>query len=147
MVINIGIAAIGSFLASLGFAILFNIKGNHVYIAGIAGAIGGVIYKTSLLLGCSEFMAMFFASIGFSIYSEILARVCKTPVTTYIVCALIPLVPGGGMYQTMLQAIKGDMNQALATGFQTLSTAGVLVSGILIVSTLMRTIYRRRKIG
>lgn len=140
---SLWIEVVGSFLASIGFAILFNIKGKHVVIAGIAGAIGACVYKVSLVYGASEMMAIFFASICFSFYSEILARICKTPVTTYIVCALIPLVPGGGMYQTMLQALQGNIEQALATGWNTLGIAGVLVSGILIVSTLMRTIYRR----
>ena len=141
---NLIIEVIGSFLASIGFAILFNIKGKHVIIAGLAGAIGACVYKMALLYDCSEMMAIFIASLCFSFYSEIFARICKTPVTTYIVCALIPLVPGGGMYQTMLQALQGNIDQALTTGLNTLSIAGVLVSGILIVSTLMRTVYRRR---
>lgn len=141
---NVLIEVIGSFLASIGFAILFNIKGKHVIIAGLAGAMGACVYKVALWYKCSELMAIFISSLCFSFYSESLARICKTPVTTYIVCALIPFVPGGGMYQTMLEALQGNIDQALKTGFNTLSIAGVLVSGILIVSTLMRTIYRRR---
>ena len=42
----------------------------------------------------------------------------------FLVCALIPLVPGGGMYRTMLAAIRGDAQQTLNMGLQTLSIAG-----------------------
>ena len=130
-----------SFLASLGFGILFNIKGKNLILAGIGGAIGGMVYKLVLFLGGSEMIAMFSGSVVFSLYSEILARVCKTPVTTFIICALIPLVPGGGMYRTMQQAIAGNIDKALAIGLNTISIAGVLVLGILLVSTLMRAFY------
>ena len=88
---------------------------------------------------------MFSGSVVFSLYSEILARVCKTPVTTFIICALIPLVPGGGMYRTMQQAIAGNIDKALAIGLNTISIAGVLVLGILLVSTLMRAFYHMQK--
>lgn len=134
-----------SFLASLGFGILFNIKGKNLILAGIGGAIGGMVYKIVLYLGGSEMTAMFFGAVAFSLYSEIFARVCKTPVTTFIVCALIPLVPGGGMYRTMQQAIAGNIDKALAIGLNTISIAGVLVLGILIVSTLMRVFYHVQK--
>ena len=134
-----------SFLASLGFGILFNIKGKNLILAGIGGAIGGMVYKLVLFLGGSELIAMFSGSVVFSLYSEILARVCKTPVTTFIICALIPLVPGGGMYRTMQQAIAGNIDKALAIGLNTISIAGVLVLGILLVSTLMRAFYHMQK--
>ena len=138
-------AIFASFLASLGFGVLFNIKGNKLFLAGIGGGIGGGVYSWILLLGYGEMIAMFFGSIAFSLYSEIFARLFKTPVTIFIICALIPLVPGGGMYRTMLQAIQGHASEALALGLNTLSTAGVLVLGILIVSTIMRAIYKPKK--
>ncbi|MEF9967093.1 MAG: threonine/serine exporter family protein [Longicatena sp.] len=136
---------ISSFMATLGFGILFNIKGKKLIFAGIGGAIGGVLYHLGLNLGLSNMMAMFTASVGFSLYSEILARICKTPVTTFVICALIPLVPGGGMYRMMLQAIQGDVMQALTIGLETLSIAGVLVLGILLVSTIMKAIYKPKR--
>lgn len=136
---------IGSFLASLGFGILFNIKGKNLILAGIGGSIGGFIYQLSMNVGLSELYAMFFASVMFSLYSEILARICKTPVTTFIICAMIPLVPGGGMYRMMLQAIHGNVMDALTIGLDTLTVAGVLALGILMTSTMMRSFYRKKK--
>ena len=136
---------VSSFLASLGFGVLFNIHGNKLFLAGIGGSIGGVVYHLSLQYGCSEMMAMFFGSISFSLYSEILARMFKTPVTTFIICALIPLVPGGGMYKTMLEAISGHADKALTLGINTMCIAGVLALGILLVSTITRAIFKTKR--
>ncbi|MEF2782108.1 MAG: threonine/serine exporter family protein [Clostridium sp.] len=133
---------IASFFASLGFGVLFNIRGKKLILAGIAGSIGGVVYHVALLYGFSELSAMFLGSMALSLYSEILARVCKTPVTTFIICALIPLVPGGGMYRMMLQAIEGNVMQALTIGLDTLTIAGVLALGILVISTIMKAIFK-----
>lgn len=138
-------AVIASFVASLGFGVLFNIRGNKLFLAGIGGSIGGGVYSYILYQGYSEMIAMFLASMAFSLYSEVIARVIKTPVTVFIICALIPLVPGGGMYRTMLQAIQGHAFEALSLGLNTLSIAGILVLGILIVSTMMRAFYKTKK--
>ena len=135
---------VGSFLATLGFGILFNIKGNKLILAGIGGAIGRGVYHICLDMQMGEMMSMFWGSIALSLYSEIFARVCKTPVTTFLAAALIPLVPGGGMYRTMLQVIQGNALESLTTGIDTMAIAGILVLGILLVSTIMKTICKPR---
>lgn len=134
-----------SFIASLGFGVLFNIKGKKLILAGIGGSIGGMTYMLVLTHAHSEMMAMFFASILFSLYSEVCARLCKSPVTTFIICALIPLVPGGTMYRMMLQAIRGNIDLALSLLLETLSAAGVLAVGILLVSTLVRGMLKTKQ--
>lgn len=136
---------IGSFIASLGFGILFNIKGKNLFLAAIGGSLGGIVYQLCFNMGASDLSAMFIASICISLYSEILARIAHTPVTTYIICALIPLVPGGGMYHTMLAAIQGKVIDALTLGLETITIAGALVLGILLVSTITKGITKRKK--
>lgn len=138
-------AGISAFLASIGFGILFNIRGKRLILAGLTGAIGGILYKYFLFLGMSELVSNFAGALGLALFGEIFARVCKTPVTTFIVCALIPLVPGGGMYYTMLEVIQGDVQEALSKGLQTLSIAGVLALGILVVSTATQVYLRIKR--
>lgn len=140
MIVIIG----SSFLATLGFGILFNIKGKELILAGIGGMLGSVVYTLSLECNSGVVLALFLGSIAFSLYSEILARICRTPVTTFIICALIPLVPGNGMYQTMKLAIDGNAIGALQKGLDTLTYAGALALGIIFVSTIMRFLLKRR---
>ncbi|ATD55027.1 threonine/serine exporter family protein [Clostridium chauvoei] len=131
---------LAAFVATIGFGILFNIKGKKLIFAGIDGAIGWFVYKLILMAGLSQVSALFIAAISISIFSEVYARILKTPVTTFIVCALIPLVPGGGMYYTMVEAITGDIMKSLETGINTLASAGALALGIIFVSTITRII-------
>jgi uncharacterized membrane protein YjjB (DUF3815 family) len=73
-------------------------------------------------------------------YSEILARILKAPVTIFSVISIIPLVPGGGMYYTMLDVIQGNINNSLNTGLNTISSAGSISAGILLASSLTKVI-------
>ncbi len=137
--------AVSGFTATVGFGVLFNIKGKKLYLAGIGGMLGGVIYSLCKMNECPEALSLFYAGVGFALYSEIFARICRTPVTTFIICALIPLVPGKGMYETMRYAVAGDAQTALQTGLDTLIYAGALALGIILVSTLMRFLCHHPK--
>jgi len=123
---------------TLGFAILFNIRGKKLLFAPLGGAISWYFY---LLLSSNDFSSMsslFLASVVGGLYSEIMARVLKTPVTTLVICSIIPLVPGSGMYYTMLESIQGNLNNSLNTGFETIASAGAIAVGILLVSSLAK---------
>lgn len=136
---------ISAFTASFGFGIIFNIKGKNLFFASLCGALGWFVYKLFLRLGATDTTSMFFASVALSAYSEIFARILKTPVTTFIIAALIPLVPGGGMYYTMYEAITGNIITSLEIGITTLVSAGVLAIGIILVSTITRTIVKSKR--
>lgn len=139
------IAGIGCFFASLGFGILFHIKGKSLIYASISGAIGGMIYHLILEISHNEILAMFCASFSFSLYSELMARLCHSPVTTFIIPGLIPLVPGGGMYEMMVHAVEGNASLLMEKGLQTLSIAGVLVLGLICASALFKMLQMIRR--
>ena len=136
-----------SFFATFGFCIAFNIRGKKKIFAAFGGAISWFIYSLPLELGLCEISSLIISSIIFSIYSEVMARIFKTPVTTFVVCALIPLVPGSGMYYTMREAVAGNISKSLELGLNTLASAGTLALGVLFVSTITRLIFaaKRRK--
>ncbi len=136
------IEVLSAFISSFAFGIVFNIKGKNLFFAALCGALGWFIYKFSIKMGSSDTTALFFAAVGLSVYSEIFARILKTPVTTFVIAALIPLVPGGGMYYTMVEAITGNVMKSLETGIKTLASAGVLALGIILVSTITKTLIK-----
>ncbi|MDO4466824.1 MAG: threonine/serine exporter family protein [Bacillota bacterium] len=138
-------AAISSGLATLGFAILFNIKRDKLFYAALTGAIGGILYKVCFHYGLGEYLSNFIAAIGLSLCSEIFARYCKTPVSTFLVCALIPLVPGGFLFRMILCVMEGTLSQAIEYSIVTISIALVLTIGILFVSTMVQLYYKARR--
>ena len=111
------IASAGSTFA---FGILFNLKGKKLIAASIGGVIGWIIYIYFKHNGTSEPGAFFLSSIGITIYSEIIARVLKTPVTSTLIASLIPLVPGSGIYFTMSYFVENKIPEATQRGIDTL---------------------------
>lgn len=131
-----------AFIATLGFGILFNVRDKNLLFASLGGALGWFAYLISMNMNNSVMMSTFIASLVISIYAEIFSRVLKNPVTLFLICALIPLAPGSGMYYTILAAVQGDIIQSLNKGIETLSIAGLIALGIITVSTLSRLIQR-----
>ncbi|ATD55326.1 threonine/serine exporter family protein [Clostridium chauvoei] len=127
-----------TFIATLGFGILFNIRGKKLFFAALGGAISWFVYLLGLSFDLTTLSALFISSLVFSLYSEIFARILKTPVTTLVICALIPLVPGGGMYYTMYEAVTGNIMKSIETGITTIASAGTLALGVIFVSTITR---------
>lgn len=131
-----------AFIASMAFALLFNVKGIKVFYASLGGGIGWLLYLTLTSQGLSTIPSLFFASMAVSAYSEIMARTIKSPVTTFIVASLIPLVPGEGMYNTMFQYVKGDVSGSLNAGYITLSSAGAIAVAVVLVSSIFRVFFQ-----
>lgn len=135
-----------AFFASLGFGIIFNIKGKNLVFAAIGGGLSWFFYLFLTQSGISNILSLFIASIIFSIYSEICARYLKTPVTTLVICALIPLVPGAGMYYTMYETISGNVSSAVQLGLDTVASAGALALGVIFVSTITKQVTNLKKV-
>ncbi|MBU3091914.1 threonine/serine exporter family protein [Clostridium sp. CF011] len=133
-----------AFLSSLSFGILFNIRGKNLVIAALGGGISWFTYLLASRLQASIVFSLFFASMVGSIYSEIMARIYKNPVTIFVICAIIPLVPGGGMYYSTLEAVKGNFNAALSKGAETLFSAISIAIGIVFVSSIS-SIFKKIK--
>lgn len=129
---------------ALSFGIIFNIKGKKLIFTSLGGGISWLIYIICTKYQISIIISLFIASIATGVYAEILARIIKVPVTIFIVCAIIPLVPGGGMYYTMYETIIGNINKSLELGLQTLYSAGAIAIGLLLVSSFTKVIKKLR---
>lgn len=127
-----------SLIASFSFGVLFNIRGRNLLFAGIGGGIAWFIYELCLLGGFSDITSLFISSVTLSIYGEFAARILKSPVTIFVISALIPLVPGKGMYNTLLASVQGDVYLSLEVGLHTLLSAGAIAIGVMLVSTIAK---------
>jgi len=123
-----------------GFTIYYNIHGPGMLICILGGVLTWSVYFFTITHGISEYMAYFIASAVASLFAEIMARVRKYPAISYLVVSAFPLLPGGGIYYTMCHAVSGDMAKFSQQGMQTVSIAGAMAVGILLISTLFRLI-------
>ena len=127
-----------SFIASIAFGIQFNIRFLHIVAAGIGGIVSQFIFLLLEYNGADEMLCYFTAACAISVYSELLARFIKVPVNMYLVIAIIPLVPGWYIYQTMLDLIKNDINGFVTECVRTFEIAGSVAMGIFVVSSAFR---------
>lgn len=128
--------------SSLGFAIFFNLHGKKLWAATAGGAVGWLFYLIMQPYGeTAQFIA---ASAAITVYSEIMARVQKAPATIYLAPALIPLVPGGLIYEAMRYALNGENELFMLTGLRAMIITGALALGIVASSSLAHlfAIYR-----
>ncbi len=132
--------SIYALFASLSFGVIFNIKGKNLIFASLGAFFAWYIYLFSLEYTSSDLLALFIASFAAGLYSEAMARILKSPVTTFSICAIIPFVPGGGMYYTMLESVQGNINKFLSIGLNTISSAGAIAVGILLASSITKMI-------
>lgn len=134
-----------AFFACLGFGLVFNIQGTGVLVCGLGAALGWFVYLMVLAFHESDFFAAFLAAMVIAAYSEWMARVRRCPVTGYLQIALLPLVPGAGIYYTMQYAIAGDSEMFLSTLMHTFGFAAALSVGAMLTTSILRAVLPRLK--
>ena len=63
--------------------------------------------------------------------------------TGYLLVALLPLVPGGGIYYAMSYCVAGDTDRFLAELLHTFGMAAALAVGAMLASSVFRTVFPR----
>ena len=129
-----------SLFATIGFAIFLNSPKSILIHSGIIGGIGWTLYVFLIENSFSPISANFIAAALVSMFSEILARKLKHPAISFVIPGIIPLVPGLSLYNTMLFLVQNNYDSAISTGATTLFVSGAIALGVLVVSSLFRTL-------
>ena len=138
---------IASFFGSLGFAVLYNTRGRRILIPAIGGALFWAVYLVFLHYVNNEYLGFFFEAILITIYSEIWARLLKTPATTVLMPTVIPLIPGGSLYYAMEAAVRMDALRFTEKARAALGLAIALAAGIMVVTSLRWPVDRFCRFG
>ena len=127
---------------SVGFAILFNIRGKRLIATAVGGFVSWLLYVVIHKFIANEAVVYLIVSCTISVYAEIMARVLKTPTTTFTITALVPLIPGGSLYYTMTSLFRADRAEFLQRMVYTAQLAAALALGIVIVTGATRLFYK-----
>lgn len=133
-------------IAILGFSIRSNIKGWKLLFTSLGGAISWGLYLMFLMWSKSLLLSVFLSTLAVCLYSELMGRAFKVPVSVFVICAIIPLVPGSGLYYSMKAYIDGNGAEFLNRMGQTLMIAGTISVAIAVMSSitnLFRSMIRR----
>lgn len=128
-----------STIATVGFSVFLNAPVNALLPAGVTGGVGWAIYVYIFSISANSVFANFVAAGAVSLISEILARKLKHPAILFVIPGIIPLVPGLGMYNTMLYMVQKDFELGISTGVDTMFVGVAIALGVLVMTSLSRT--------
>ncbi|MBQ3553181.1 MAG: threonine/serine exporter family protein [Clostridia bacterium] len=129
---------LASFVACIGFSIVYQIRGKNLFFASFCGFISWAAFLLSDAVFGVEIASYFFGATAAALYAEISAHFLKSPVTVFLILGIIPLVPGLAVYRTMEGCLTGDTQQCLVMGIETLKIGGAIALGLFLSSTLYR---------
>ncbi|WP_195940629.1 threonine/serine exporter family protein [Romboutsia sp. 1001713B170131_170501_G6] len=129
-----------SAFSTVGFAVFLNGPISTLIPAGITGGIGWTMYYYLMGITSNSIISNFIATLVVSFISEMLARKLKHPAILFVIPGIIPLVPGLGMYNTMLYLVQKDYDMAVSVGTDVLFSGAAIALGILVMTSFVRTI-------
>lgn len=140
MIIQSATALVGT----LGFGFLFNIRGKKLVFAAVGGMLAWMLFLVLEPVAESEPLRYLIVSACSTTYAEVLARILKTPATTFSIITLIPLVPGGALYQTTTAALDRNTEVFVPKLIYTIELAVALSLGIVIVTAIFRRFVHKK---
>lgn len=124
-------------VGALGFSVLFNVRGKRLGIIALASALSWLGYVLCDMHGAGPFWAIFCGTTVAGLISEVFARVVKAPVLMLLVPILIPLIPGGTLYNMMSSLVRSRHELFLHYARQLMEEAGAIALGIICCASLM----------
>ena len=134
-----------AFFGSAGFAMAYNFRRKkQVLMAGFGGAAGWLCYLIVLQLTANEYLAGFSGTVLVSLYSEIAARILKTPATGLLIVTSIPMIPGASLYRCMQHLLRSESELFRAEGTYTVLSASCMAAGFVVSGILVHLIRNAR---
>ena len=138
---------LGSFFGTVGLAVIVRVPRRALLPAGIIASLVYMVYWLLPLAGISEYMAAFCGSLLGSILGHLCARRMRIINTVYLMSAIVPVVPGLGLYRMMASLGQGQMSQGAAQGVHAMIIIAMTALGLVMGSFLDRLIHERRGKG
>lgn len=132
---------IGAFVGVFFTAIMVDAPRKYLPISGLIGALGWGLYLV-LAPDYGPLFSNYLAGLVIATCAHLVARFMKTPVTVVLIPGFYPLVPGVGMYKTILYLIQGESSLFQANLKITLLTAVMIALSIFTVDSVFNTIFR-----
>ncbi|MEE8807812.1 MAG: threonine/serine exporter family protein [Lactimicrobium sp.] len=126
-----------AFFGSLGFSIMFRVRGRLLLPASLGGLFTWSIYLLLHHLTGTIFSPCLLASAFAAAYAELLARLLHAPATLFVIPSAIPLIPGSYLYYGMLAAVQNRMADCQTQFFLMMEFAIAIALGMSVVWTII----------
>ena len=136
-------AVFGAFAGTVGFAMLVHVPKRSILVSGLIASFSYLVYLGLTLLGIPDPMAVFAGSLAGSLAGLLSARLMKIIGTVFLMSAVVPVVPGLGLYRMMAFFGQGQIASGAATGIETMITVVMIALGIGAGAFVDRLIWSR----
>ena len=131
-------------IATVGFGILYNIPKRTIPASATTSGLGWIVYFIcTQVFHLPLFVGTTLASFTIALISQLFAKHYRMPVTIFAIPAIIPLVPGGSAYNSMLAFVTGEILSAMRYLIETFIVAGGLALGLTVHSAIFQVLSPR----
>lgn len=136
-----------SFISSTGLAIVFGIEKKYVLRAGVSGALTRMVYLLMMQFTQKRLIYILISTMITALYAEIMAAKEKMPSTVFLYPAILPLLPGSLLYNTLVNFMQRNTEAMYASARDCVFTVIGMSVGFVLVSTFVyyKRIYYRGK--
>ena len=138
-------AVLGAFFGTVGFAMLVHTPKRAWFVSGLIASLSYLLYWLVTYLGLPDPMAIFIGSLFGSLVGLLSARLMKIIGTVFLMSAVVPVVPGLGLYRMMASFGRGETMLGADLGLQAMITIAMLALGLSMGSFVNRIIHRGRR--
>ena len=139
-VIKLIVGVLAMSLGSAGAVMIFGIEKRVFWWSVLCVFLAAIGFDLPRFFGVGLFTASLISAVVAAAYADIMAHVLKVPATVMIIPGIIPAVPGGRLYYTMLAAVNSDMEGFYSEGKNVLLITAGLAIGIIGVTAISRPI-------
>lgn len=132
-----GVMLVSSMLAGAGFGALLYAPRKAILWGSVLGAVGYLCYWGVLKADVSETVAMFAGTLLAAMGAQLAARKLKMIATVFVTIAILPLVPGLGLYRAMSALALGQTAGGIAIAAKTMGLILMIALGIGLGSALV----------
>lgn len=138
--LDIILQAVAACFGTIAFSIFFRVPAKHFPTCGGIGAVAWIVYLLVLQYSRKNMLAVLAAAMTVVLLSRFWSVRNKCPLITYLVPGIFPLVPGTGIYYTVLNVISGEQSQAIS-GFIGAFKAAFAIAIAILTGIIIPTKY------
>lgn len=127
-------------IGTIGFSVIFHLPAKRLPVIIIGAFFTSFIQLYTDASAQQFFTGAMLATLFAVWFSEIFARIVRTPAIVILTPILIPLVPGGSMFYTMQGVLLGNMEQFRQYGIETAQVGFGIAFGSLVATAVARLI-------
>ena len=127
---------LSSYFGALGFGALLHAPKRALPLGAAIGALGYLCYWLLYRAGVAEALAMFLAALVAAAAGQVAARKRKMISTIFVTVAILPLVPGLGLYRAMSALGQGDLSLGGSVAVKSMTLILAIALGVGVGSVL-----------